>query len=139
MKKALSIFLSLALIFTLAACGEKNGGKSPSESFASAESGEKQSIDAELEKLKELYDGTWINQDPYNGPFTMEVLSTTGIKMTYEASGSHICDLFYFAGDLTNISVSMGGISLGKYSIDTETGILTHKPTDTDIYTYVKE
>ena len=58
MKKALSIFLSLALIFTLAACGEKNGGKSPSESFASAESGEKQSIDAELEKLKELYDGT---------------------------------------------------------------------------------
>lgn len=139
MKKALSIFLSLALIFTLAACGEKNGGKSPSESFASAESGEKQSIDAELEKLKELYDGTWINQDPYNGPFTMEVLSTTGIKMTYEASGSHICDLFYSAGDLTNISVSMGGISLGKYSIDTETGILTHKPTDTDIYTYVKE
>lgn len=131
--------MSLALIFTLAACGEKNGGKSPSESFASAESGEKQSIDAELEKLKELYDGTWINQDPYNGPFTMEVLSTTGIKMTYEASGSHICDLFYSAGDLTNISVSMGGISLGKYSIDTETGILTHKPTDTDIYTYVKE
>ena len=59
--------------------------------------------------------------------------------MTYEASGSHICDLFYSAGDLTNISVSMGGISLGKYSIDTETGILTHKPTDTDIYTYVKE
>ena len=138
MKKFAAIAVA-ASMFALAACGEKNGGKSPSESFASAESGEKQSIDAELEKLKELYDGTWINQDPYNGPFTMEVLSTTGIKMTYEASGSHICDLFYSAGDLTNISVSMGGISLGKYSIDTETGILTHKPTDTDIYTYVKE
>ncbi|WP_195377107.1 hypothetical protein [Anaerotruncus rubiinfantis] len=139
MKKTLILFLSLVLMLTFAACGEKNGGKSPSESFAPAESGEKQSIDAELEKLKELYDGEWINEDPYNGPFTMEVLSTTGIKMTYEASGSHICDLFYSAGDLTNISVSMGGISLGKYSIDTETGILTHKPTDTDIYTYVKE
>lgn len=139
MKKAFSIFLSLALIFTLAACGEKNGGKSPSESFAPAESGEKQSIDAELEKLKELYDGTWINQDPYNGPFTMEVLSTTGIKMTYEASGSHICDLFYSAGDLTNISVSMGGISLGKYSIDTQSGILTFRPNDTDVFTYTKE
>ena len=138
MKKALIIFLSLAIALSLAACGG-GGGKASPESSSSVESGEKQSVDAELEKLKELYDGTWINQDPYDSPFTMEVLSTTGIKMTYEASGSHICDLFYSADDLTNISVSMGGgISLGEYSIDTETGILTHKPTDTDIYTYVK-
>ncbi|KAF5046660.1 hypothetical protein DSECCO2_468440 [anaerobic digester metagenome] len=139
MKKVLAMLTLLALVLSLAACGG-GGSKASSESSASVESGEKQSVDAELEKLKELYDGTWINQDPYDGPFTMEVLSTTGIQMTYEASGSHICDLFYSADDLTNISVSMGGgISLGKYSIDTETGILTHKPTDTDIYTYVKE
>ncbi len=38
MKKTLIIFLSLALMLTLAACGEKNGGKSPSESSAPAES-----------------------------------------------------------------------------------------------------
>ena len=139
MKKVLAMLTLLALVLSLAACGG-GGSKASSESSASVESGEKQSVDAELEKLKELYDGTWINQDPYDGPFTTEVLSTTGIQMTYEASGSHICDLFYSADDLTNISVSMGGgISLGKYSIDTETGILTHKPTDTDIYTYVKE
>ncbi len=139
MKKVLAMLTLLALVLSLAACGG-GGSKASSESSASVESGETQSVDAELEKLKELYDGTWINQDPYDGPFTMEVLSTTGIQMTYEASGSHICDLFYSADDLTNISVSMGGgISLGKYSIDTETGILPHQPTATDIYTYVKE
>ena len=39
MKKVLIIILSLALMLTFAACGEKNGGKSPSESSAPAESG----------------------------------------------------------------------------------------------------
>ncbi len=39
MKKTLIIFLSLALMLTFAACGEKNGGKSPSESSVPAESG----------------------------------------------------------------------------------------------------
>lgn len=39
MKKTLIIFLSLVLMLTFAACGEKNGGKSPSESSAPAESG----------------------------------------------------------------------------------------------------
>lgn len=38
MKKTLIIFLSLVLMLTFAACGEKNGGKSPSESSAPAES-----------------------------------------------------------------------------------------------------
>jgi len=38
MKKKLIIFLSLVLMFTFAACGEKNGGKSPSESSAPTES-----------------------------------------------------------------------------------------------------
>lgn len=38
MKKALIIFLSLLLMLTFAACGEKNGGKSPSESSAPTES-----------------------------------------------------------------------------------------------------
>jgi len=38
MKKTLIIFLSLVLMLTFAACGEKNGGKSPSESFAPTES-----------------------------------------------------------------------------------------------------
>jgi predicted small lipoprotein YifL len=38
MKKVLIIILSLALMLTFAACGEKNGGKSPSESSAPAES-----------------------------------------------------------------------------------------------------
>lgn len=139
MKKALIIMLSLTLVLSLAGCGGGGGGKASTESTSSASSG-KAAENTELSRLKELYDGEWINEDPYDGPFTMEVLSTTSIKMTYEASGSHICDLFYSADDLTNIGVSMGGgISLGEYSIDTETGILTHKPTDTDIYTYVKE
>lgn len=39
MKKKLIIFLSLVLMFTLAACGEKNGGKSTPESPPPAESG----------------------------------------------------------------------------------------------------
>lgn len=38
MKKTLIILLSLVLMLTFAACGEKNGGKSPSESSAPAES-----------------------------------------------------------------------------------------------------
>ena len=39
MKKKLIIFLSLVLMFTLAACGEKNGGKSTPESPPPAETG----------------------------------------------------------------------------------------------------
>lgn len=139
MKKLMVLFLVFIMIFTLAACGEKNGGKSPSESTSSAESGEITAEDADLAQLKELYDGTWINQDPYDGPFTMEVLSTTSIKMTYEASSELICDLFYSSGELTSISVSMSGNSLGKYSIDTQSGILTFRPNDTDVFTYTKE
>lgn len=138
MKRFIVLLLSLALVFTLAACGG-SGGKASSESPAPADSGKSQSVDGELEKLKELYDGKWINEDTHDGPFTMEVLSTTSIKMTYESSGSHICDLFYSSDELTSISVSMGGISLGRYSIDTETGILTHNPNDTDVFTYTKE
>ena len=38
MKKLMVLFLVFIMIFTLAACGEKNGGKSPSESSAPAES-----------------------------------------------------------------------------------------------------
>ena len=138
MKRFIVLLLSLALVFTLAACGG-SGDKALSESPAPADSGKSQSVDGELEKLKELYDGKWINEDPHDGPFTMEVLSITGIKMTYAYSGSHICDLFYSSDELTSISVSMGGISLGRYSIDTETGILTHNPNDTDVFTYTKE
>ncbi|MGO4995357.1 hypothetical protein ACTQ5F_10025 [Jeotgalibaca porci] len=139
MKKALNIILSLVLIFSLAACGGGGGGgKAPTESTSSAESG-KAAEDTELSRLKELYDGEWINEDPYDGPFTMEVLSTTSIKMTYEASGELICDLFYSSGELTSISVSMSGNSLGKYSIDTQSGILTFRPNDTDVFTYTKE
>jgi predicted small lipoprotein YifL len=139
MKRFIVLLLSLALVFTLAACGGDGGGKSPSESPAPAESGEKQSVDAELERLKELYDGKWINEDPYDGPFTMEVLSTTSVIITYEATGSNVCDLFYSADDLTSISVSLSGMSLGKYSIDTQTGILSFRPNDTDVFTYTKE
>jgi predicted small lipoprotein YifL len=138
MKKYVSLLLVLIMIFTLTACGGDGGGKSPSESPAPAESGQKQSIDAELERLKELYDGKWINEDPYDGPFTMEVLSTTSVSMTYEASGSNVCDLFYSAADLTSISVSLNGMSLGKYSIDTQTGILSFSPNETDVFTYTK-
>lgn len=135
MKKFIALFLSLAFILTLAACG----GKAPTGSSATAESGKSQSADSEIANLKELYDGKWINEDPLDSPFTMEVLSTTGISMTYEASGEHICDLFYFSDELTSISVSMGGISLGKYSIDTETRILTYKPDEATVLTYKKE
>ena len=74
MKKALNIILSLVLIFSLAACG--GGGKAPTESTSSAESG-KVAEDTELSRLKELYDGEWINEDPYDGPFTMEILMCT--------------------------------------------------------------
>lgn len=38
MKKLMVLFLVFIMIFTLAACGEKNGGKSPSDSSAPAES-----------------------------------------------------------------------------------------------------
>ena len=138
MKKALIIFLSLALALSLAACSGGDGSKASPESTSSAESG-KAAEDTELSRLKELYDGEWINEDPYDGTFTMEVLSTTSIKMTYEASGELICDLFYSPGELTGISVSMSGNSLGKYSIDTQSGILTFRPNDTDVFTYTKE
>jgi predicted small lipoprotein YifL len=136
MKKALTIILSLALILALAACG--GGDKAPTESDPPAESG-KVAEDADLTRLKELYDGTWINEDPHDGPFEMEVLSATGVRMTYKASGELICDLFYSPGELTNISISLSGNSLGKYSIDTQTGILTFRPNDTDVFTYTKE
>lgn len=46
MKKTLIIFLSLVLMLTFAACGEKNGGKSPSESSAPAETGNVPSSEA---------------------------------------------------------------------------------------------
>lgn len=46
MKKKLIIFLSLVLMFTLAACGEKNGGKSTSESPPPSESGNAPSSEA---------------------------------------------------------------------------------------------
>ncbi len=132
--------LALALVFTLNACGEggKDGEASP-KNQATAESGKKSSAEDELIQLKKLYDGKWINQDPYDSPFNMGLVSTTGIKITYEASGSKIIDMFYSAGDLTSISVRLSGMSLGKYSIDTKTGILTHKPNDTNSYTYIKE
>lgn len=139
MKRFIVLLLALALVFTLAACGGGSGGEALPENPATVESGEKQSVDAELERLKELYDGKWINEDPYDGPFTMEVLSTTSVSMTYEASGSNVCDLFYSADDLTSISVSLSGMSLGKYSIDPQTGILSFRPNDTDVFTYTKE
>ena len=46
MKKTIIIFLSLAFMLTFAACGEKNGGKVPSESFVPAESGNTPSSEA---------------------------------------------------------------------------------------------
>lgn len=138
MKKLMVLFLMFIMIFTLAACGGGGGGEASPENPATVETGEKQSVDAELERLKELYDGEWINEDPYDGPFTMEVLSTTSVSMTYEASGSNVCDLFYSADDLTSISVSLSGMSLGKYSIDPQTGILSFRPNETDVFTYTK-
>jgi predicted small lipoprotein YifL len=52
MKKALIIFLSLALMLTFTACGEKNGSKSPSESSAPAESGNTPSREMGADKNK---------------------------------------------------------------------------------------
>ena len=52
MKKVLIIILSLALMLTFAACGEKNGGKSPSESSAPAESGNTPSSKAGADENK---------------------------------------------------------------------------------------
>jgi hypothetical protein len=86
-----------------------------------------------------LYDGKWINENPDDVPITLEVLSNTGIRIEYEGLGSNICDMFYSPGELTSIGVSLGGIELGKYSVDPETGILTHKPDDTTVLTYKKE
>ena len=139
MKRLFVLLLALVLIFTLAACGGGGVGGETSENYDPAEPDNTQPVDAELERLKELYDGKWINEDPHDGPFTIEVLSTTSIKMTYEASGELICDLFYSPGELTSISVSMSGNSLGKYSIDTQTRILTFRPNDTDAFTYTKK
>ena len=138
MKKHVVVFLVFIMIFTLTACSEKSKGGSPAQGSAPTEASNAPSGEDELSRLKELYDGKWINEDPYDGPFNMEVLSTTSIKITYEATDSHICDLFYSAGELTSISVSLGGISLGKYSIDTNTRILTYRPNDMDVFTYTK-
>ena len=52
MKKTVIIFLSLVLMLTFAACGEKNGGKSPSESSAPAESGNTPSSKAGADENK---------------------------------------------------------------------------------------
>ena len=52
MKKTLIIFLSLVLMFTFAACGEKNGDKSPSESSAPTESGNTPSSKAGADENK---------------------------------------------------------------------------------------
>ena len=52
MKKTLIIFLSLVLMLTFAACGEKNGGKSPSESSTPAESGNAPSGEAGADENK---------------------------------------------------------------------------------------
>lgn len=52
MKKTLIIFLSLVLMFTFAACGEKNGGKPPSESSAPTESGNTPSSKAGADENK---------------------------------------------------------------------------------------
>ena len=52
MKKVLIIILSLALMLTFTACGEKNGGKSPSESSAPAESGNAPSGEAGADENK---------------------------------------------------------------------------------------
>lgn len=139
MKKLMVLFLSMALMLTLSACGGDDGGKAPIKSSAPSESGKSQSVDKEMAKLKELYDGKWINEDPYDAPFTMEVLSITDIKMTHEGLSSNICNMFYSPDEFTSISISLGGIDLGRYSIDTETGILTYKPNDTDVFTYTKE
>ena len=50
MKKTLIIFLSLVLMLTFAACGEKNDGKSTSESPVPAESGNAPSSEAEADE-----------------------------------------------------------------------------------------
>lgn len=128
MKRWMVLFLMLMMIFTLAACGEKSGGNTPEDEGT-----------VELNQLKELYEGKWVNQDPHDDPFEMEIISTMSVRLIYGHTDPLLCDLFYSADDLTNISISMSGLSLGKYSIDTETGILTVKPNETDVFTYKRE
>ncbi len=134
MKKLIVLFLALIIIFIFAACGKKNSGETPGD----ASNTEVQASD-ELNKLKELYEGKWVNEDPHDGPFEMEITSTTSVKMIYEHTDPLFCDLFYSADDLTRVSISLNGLSLGKYSIDTQTGILTVKPNVTDVFTYKRE
>ena len=142
MKKAVSILLAaLLLLANLTGCG--GGDTSPKQSAGqsneTSNTADKASDEAELAKLKELYDGKWINQDPYDDPFEMEVIGLTSVKITHENSDALICDLFYSADDLTHISVSLSGMSLGNYSIDTQTGILTYKPQGNEALTYEKQ
>jgi hypothetical protein len=56
MKKTLIIFLSLVLMLTFAACGEKNGGKSPSESSRARRNGQC-SLQQRRERMKTRYYG----------------------------------------------------------------------------------
>lgn len=137
MKKLLVLCLSLLLIFFLAACGDKDGGEALDESDAA----QQQSADDEaLTQLKALYDGQWINEDPYDGPFTLEVVSPIAVKVTYPHTPDALhCDLFYSGDNYTEFSISLSGLSLGQYSLDTATGILTHKPNEYDVFTYKKE
>lgn len=141
MKKLMVLFMALIMIFTIAACSENSGEEAPTDAIptpAETSDSEDQASD-ELNKLKELYEGKWINEDPYDGPFEMEVISQISVKITHENADALYCDLFYSADDLTSISISLNGLSLGKYSIDTETDILTVKPNENDIFTYKKE
>ncbi|GEM_PF-1515159 len=141
MKKYMALCLVLMMILALAGCGKKSGSEAQGDAgtaSADASNTEVQNSN-ELNKLKELYEGKWVNEDPHDGPFEMEIISTTSVKMIYEHTDPLHCDLFYSANDLTNVSISLSGLSLGKYSIDAQTGILTVKPNETDIFTYKRE
>lgn len=141
MKKLMVLFLALMMLLTLAACGEKGGEKTPGDAGAASDDASNTEVQYsdQLNKLKELYEAKWVNEDPYDGPFEMEITSTTSVKMIYEHTDPLHCDLFYSQDDLTHVTVSLRGMSLGKYSIDTQTGILTVKPNETDVFTYKRE
>lgn len=90
MKKTISIFLILTLIFSLSACGTKNSSPAPSGSAPSNNTSSTQSspgipyspeIDPEADPFKEIA-GAKVDTLPFEGSKKLTVKPTTGIWFT---------------------------------------------------------
>lgn len=87
MKKVFVIFLLLALILTLPACGGKSEGESPSESLAPAEtnaapSGKAEKPDLSTEERPDLGDFLWYTEDVFYNDVPADAAVIDNVKYT---------------------------------------------------------